>query len=335
LSLLDRAWPDPVSALLTLHVREPESERQIRDSIPRLTAIDDAVSLAVQRQYEENPYPRWLNFAPVVAFASRDDDVAGAILPQGVEQFMRRGITDMLVAGCGTGQQAIEVARAYSGAQVLAIDLSLASLAYAKRMTKASGARNVEYAQADILKLASIGRTFDGIFAAGVLHHLADPFAGWRVLRTLLRSGGIMDVALYSELGRRRIVAGQQFVQDGSYSASAADIRRFRDDVMAQGHGVLFDTMTRIGDFFSVSECRDLLFHVQEQRFTLPEIARFLADNNLRFLGFRLSPSVGRQYRTRFPRDENLTDLTSWQLFEADNPDTFIGMYQFLVQDIG
>ena len=46
-------------------MREPLQERQIRQSIPALTAIDDEVSQKVRDQYEEMPYPRWLKAAPV------------------------------------------------------------------------------------------------------------------------------------------------------------------------------------------------------------------------------------------------------------------------------
>jgi hypothetical protein len=71
---------------------------------------------------------------------------------------------------------------------VLAIDLSAASLGYAKARTGALGVTNIDYAQADILQLGATGRTFDMIQSAGVLHHLADPWAGWRVLLSLLAS---------------------------------------------------------------------------------------------------------------------------------------------------
>src|SRR5216684_4458265 len=98
----------------------------------------------------------------------------------------------VLVAGCGTGRHPIEVARQYRDARVLAVDLSLSSLCYAKRKTPAALAQRIAYAQADILKLGSIDRTFDLIEVSGVLHHLADPIAGWRVLLALLRSGGFM-----------------------------------------------------------------------------------------------------------------------------------------------
>jgi 2-polyprenyl-3-methyl-5-hydroxy-6-metoxy-1,4-benzoquinol methylase len=78
------------------------------------------------------------------------------------------------------------------GAQVLAVDLSLTSLCFAQRQTRALGLTNIDYAQADILRLPSIGRMFDMIDATDVLHHLADTFAGWRALLSMLRPGGLM-----------------------------------------------------------------------------------------------------------------------------------------------
>ena len=79
----------------------------------------------------------------------------------------------------------------FRGVRVLAIDLSLSSISYAKRKTQELGLANIEYAQADILKLADISRTFDVIESVGVLHHLADPFAGWRTLLSRLRPGRV------------------------------------------------------------------------------------------------------------------------------------------------
>ncbi len=38
-------------------------------------------------------------------------------------------------------------------------------------------------------------------------------------------------------------------------------------------------------DFFSLSECRDLLFHVQEHRLTLPQIAQFIDENGSEISG--------------------------------------------------
>ena len=76
---------------------------------------------------------------------------------------------------------------------MLAVDLSLSSLCYAKRKTRELGLTNITYAQADILRLGTLPRRFDVIESSGVLHHLADPLAGWRVLLSLLRPGGFMS----------------------------------------------------------------------------------------------------------------------------------------------
>ena len=194
-ALLDRQWPAPLAALLTQQVREPLEELRLRDSIPSLTAIADDVSLKVKQQYEENPYPRWIKPAPVQPKTLAEYLGSGISMPA----LGHRGAVEILIAGCGTGQNLVEMAREISGSDVTAIDLSLASLSYAKRQATALGLNNVTFAVADILNLGSVGRTFDLIDASGVLHHLEDPWAAWRVLLTLLRPGGLMRVGLYSK----------------------------------------------------------------------------------------------------------------------------------------
>ena len=72
--------------------------------------------------------------------------------------------------------------------------------------------------------------------------------------------------------------------------------------------------MTRFNDFFSTSECRDLLFHVQEHRLTLAQIQAFLDANNLTFLGFELDRGERRAIiAQRFPDDPAMTDLERWE----------------------
>lgn len=330
--LLSRPWPDAVNALLAQQVREPMEESRLRDTIPRLTPIEDDVSLLVQQQYEENPYPRWVKAASVSSANSIDARLRGQFPFSEFRNLDKTGAIDVLVAGCGTGQQVIDVAQRIAGARMLAIDLSRASLAYAMRQTRALGLDNIEYGQADILHLGSLGRGFDVIECGGVLHHLGDPLAGWRVLLSLLRPNGVMRIALYSELARRHVVAARAFVAERRYGRRAHDIRRFREDVLALPDDDLVKTVAQSPDFFSVSNCRDLVFHVQEHRFTLPEIGRFLTANDLTLLGFDIHFGILRRYCARFPDDQARTDLGRWHIFEQENPATFGGMYQFWVQ---
>ena len=138
-----------------------------------------------------------------------------------------------------------------------------------------------------------------------------------------------MKVGLYSEIARRNIVAAREWLAARGYTASPQDIRRGRHDLLAGGFP---NRMPLPPDFYSVSECRDLLFHVQEHRTTLPAIAQFLAEQNATFLGFLLPMPAIEAYRRRFPNDPSMTSLDRWQQFETDNPDTFLGMYQFWIE---
>jgi tetratricopeptide (TPR) repeat protein/2-polyprenyl-3-methyl-5-hydroxy-6-metoxy-1,4-benzoquinol methylase len=330
--LLDSNGPSPVDAVLRQQIREPLEEHALRAGIGCLTPITAGVSEEVRNQYEQSPYPRWVklpirdqalrfnaelrNSLPLASFTPLPDDRA----------------PEVLVAGCGTGSHSILTARRFRDTRVLAIDLSLSSISYAKRKTQELGITNIEYRQGDILKLGDIARTFDIIESVGVLHHLADPFTGWRTLLSLLRPGGFMGLGFYSEIARRHVVKSREFIAARGYTSTPDDIRRFRQDLTARDASVDLQIVTRSTDFYSTSECRDLLFHVQEHRLTLDQIESFLAESGLHFIGFELDPLVRHQYRSRFTDDPAATNLRNWACFETDNPDTFLGMYKFWIQ---
>jgi hypothetical protein len=170
------------------------------------------------------------------------------------------------------------------------------------------------------------------IDSSGVLHHLADPFAGWRVLASLLRPGGVMRLGLYSALGRKDVAAVRQFVAARGYRADAAGIRRCRQELMGFAVGTPQRAVAETSDFFSTSECRDLLFHVQEHNLTLPQIKDFLAANALTFLGFEGCARGYQRYAQLSPGDSAMADLDRWAAIENQDPRLFLNMYQFWVQ---
>src|SRR5258708_33772232 len=131
--------------------------------------------------------------------------------------------------------------------RMLAIDLSLASLGLAKRMANKLGLTDVEFAQADILQLPSLGRTFNVVDSAGVLHHLADPEAGWRGLESIPRPGGILRIGLFSELARKTGVEARQQIAARGYGQSADEIRRFRQEIMARDKNSLIRKVLSFG----------------------------------------------------------------------------------------
>jgi tetratricopeptide (TPR) repeat protein/2-polyprenyl-3-methyl-5-hydroxy-6-metoxy-1,4-benzoquinol methylase len=332
--LSDRRWPEPVTAVLEQQVRQPAQELQLRSAIPRLTAIEDEVSLLVQNQYEENPYPRWIAEAPGSKPLAIDAAIRRILPLAPIHPLGKHDKTDVLIAGCGTGQHAIGTAQLFQGAKVLAVDLSLSSLSYAWRKTREMGLTSIDYAQADLLKLSSIGRRFDVIESVGVLHHLADPWAGWRALLSLLCPGGFMKLGFYSEVARRNVNKARAVIAERGYGATANEIRRCRQDLMSMDETADFGLLLKSNDFFSTSSCRDLLFHVQEKHTTLTAIDAFLREHGLTFLGFESSVIV-QAYKRRFPDDHAAVNLAQWQIFENENPDTFARMYQFWVQAKG
>jgi len=325
--------PDVSATLVRRLLDEPRREAVIEAGLPVLTPIADAVSVAVRRQYEESPHPRWFGTG-LLARPLPVPAVMRAMFPHlVVESDPRWDAPEILVAGCGTGRESIWAADQFAGARVLAVDLSRAGLAYAARQAIDLGVPGITHAQADLTELAGLGRTFDIIQSVGVLHHLADPLAGWRVLTGLLRPRGLMKIGLYSEAARRSIVAGREIIARDGHDSSLEGIRRFRRVVLDLPADHPVKPVAHSVDFHSASACRDLLFHVRERRLTLPEIARWMEELELEFIGFQFEdPETPGRYRVRFPDDPTSRSLTNWDRFEAERPATFGAMYQFWVR---
>lgn len=324
-------WPPAIQTLLRLQVGEPRIEAALAAELPQLTAVDsDPVSRDVRAQYEASPYPRWAD-AGLLDKPLPFPQMLRILLPHvDLAPEPRWNAPEILVAGCGAGRESVWTANQIAGARILAVDLSRTSLAYASRQTRRLGITTIDYAQADLLQLEPLGRRFDIIQSVGVLHHMADPLAGWRALTGLLRPGGIMKIGLYSARARTAVVAARSFIAERGYPATPDGIRRFRQDALALPAGHPVRAIAGSPDFYNVSACRDLAFHVQEHRLTIPQIAAWTGELGLEFLGFQLDdPGLATRYRQRFPHDPAMTDLAAWDRFEEENPTTFSNLYQF------
>jgi SAM-dependent methyltransferase len=309
---------------------EPLAEQKIKKEIKQLFPINDAISQKVRTQYEENPYPRWEDI-PATGQANPFAIKLQAHFPT----LDWHGVTippqpEILVAGCGTGREAIQASRLYSSARILAIDLSLDSLAYAVRKARELNISNIEFAQADILALPALQKQFDFIQCSGVLHHMGDPMAGWQVLTDLLRPGGFMQICLYSEIARKPVVAAREFIAAHGFESSPTDIRRCRQAIFALPEENPIKKIIGWRDFYTLSMCRDLIFHVQEHRFTTLQLKNAIKQLNLTFLGFvSENQTLFAQYKTLFPNDHHKQCLPCWHQYEEIHPESFIGMYKF------
>ena len=158
---------------------------------------------------------------------------------------------------------------------------------------------------------------------------MAEPFEAWQILLKLLRPGGFMHVGLYSEAARHDVWAARKFIADRGFGATPEEIRRCRQELLETSLG----SVTRFTDFFTTSECRDLLFHVQEARVTIPMLKAFITSHGLTFLGFEFWSPMLQQHRNHFASSGwAWTDLDRWHAFEAERLDLFSGMYQFWIQ---
>lgn len=223
----------------------------------------DLENLAASQRAATNPRINHLSFWP-----DRD-------YPQGLR---------ILVAGCGANQAAA-LAFQNPNAQVLGIDVSASSLAHEELLKTKHRLANLELAQLPIEAAASLGRDFDLIAATGVLHHLADPQQGGRVLGSMLKPDGVMVVMLYGRHGR----VGVDMLRDVFTSL------RLRQDETALG--IVKDTLAQLpenhpywlpnfNDTQYDSGIVDLLLNARERNYTVPECVAFAAETGLAFQGW-------------------------------------------------
>ncbi|MFL2769498.1 MAG: class I SAM-dependent methyltransferase [Rhodospirillaceae bacterium] len=331
---------DPVIHILWRYqVIEPARQRDLLKEIRGLTDINDETSLIVRSLYEKNPYPNWVCYhrnEPLTAHQVLTMACSGVDL----DAFGDTNSPRILIAGCGTGLTAIDDAVLWKDSQILALDLSLNSIAYAMRSAEEIEVSSIEFAHGDILHLGSLDRAFDYISCTGVLHHMTDPIMGWRALVDKCKPGGVMRIGLYSAASRQAIIAAQALLKNVTEGSNAREISKARryliDHAYRSGMAdEIYADIFGIADFFNVSMCRDLLFHVQEHNYTIPELADAIDQLGLRFCGFIDSHgSLLKAYREFAPNDPAGLNLSSWAQFESLSPELFPKMYDFLVQKI-
>ncbi|MHA7878432.1 MAG: class I SAM-dependent methyltransferase [Saccharospirillum sp.] len=324
-------WPAYARPVIRHCLVSIQQELTVARSLAALTPVHDTVSRKVQQQYEEHPYPRWLHLnynTPTNYGRALEAELEGYRAPQ----FFNMGTIRILIAGAGTGRHALHVARYFRNVEVTAIDLSRRSLAYAQQMAERYRVHNVRFLQADILELERFEQGFHVIECSGVLHHMANPEAGLASLKQQLEPNGLLKIGLYSEAARRVVVEARQWIERLGYEPSQKDIRRFRAALMDGRLDGDFSALLSSRDFYSASGCRDLLFHVQEHRFTPGQLAQMLERHRLDFLGFVTAPTVRQAFRNYHGEAANLRDLNQWHAFEQQAPDTFAGMYQLYTQ---
>lgn len=311
---------DPAARFIEENVTAPRlRQREIARSLVPLTTIGES-NAVVAGQYEAHPYPAWAG-EPMDSIELPEPiiSVLGAGGPQAIDS--------VLVAGCGTGQHALVAARAWPSADILAIDISRTSLAYAIDRTPPEMAVRIRFELADLLEIEQLGRRFQVVESMGVLHHLADPEAGLRALTRVLEPGGIIGIGLYSAAARTGLADVRDRYGPGDTTSDDA-VRNFRAWALAELRG---SKLLYSPDFYSIGGCRDAFFHVREHCYSLEQIGEMLDRAGLRLLAVQ-TPRSAKQRLGTVPEP---TDLAGWSAAEREHGDLFLGMYAVWAQAAG
>ena len=325
-------FSDKLKKIFELHLNQSKIENRISKSIKSISKVEDRVSIKVKKQYEENPYPRWENLGLSIEPRNIKDVINDSDLNLDLKKIKNSEGPEILIAGCGTGQHAITTASRYKKSKVLALDLSFKSLSYAKRKANELRINNIDFIQGDILDLETIDRKFDIIESVGVLHHMDNPLKGWKILTSCLNNDSLMLIGLYSEKARQHIKQIRNKINKLKLQSNYKNITKFRRDLI-ENKDDHWNYIKSSPDFYTVSGLRDLLFHVQEHRFTISKIKEYLDKLGLIFLGFE-DQLVKEKFREIYSNKIDLYNLDKWEEYEKNNPRIFAGMYQFWCKKI-
>lgn len=321
------SWNERLRPIIARSLLEPMEEAALEAEIPVVGRVENSVSRVVKAQYEENPYPRWLT--PAYRNPGNLHGILRNMFPVFEPPEMLKNTIRVLVVGCGTGHHPISIALRYANAEVVATDISRRSLAYGMRLARQLAITNVRFVENDLLNLSQLDGQFHVIECVGVLHHMQSIADGIAALVGKLHEDGLLKIGLYSQMAREPVVYARARIVSLGPTAGADDIRRFRKTVLAAPENDPLRRILDFGDFYTLSNCRDLLFHVHEQHVTIAAIRSLLAGAALRFIGFEtMDATLADAYRRRFPEDQAMDDLCHWETVEALNPGAFAGLYQ-------
>ena len=288
-------------------------------------------SKIVASLYEENPYPRW----EVLNMQNEGMSLKQFANNKNIK-YQNKNFNDpikILIAGCGTGSQVISMANLFKNCSIDAIDISTSSLGYALNKSDEFKVNNINFIKKDILDLEDLNSNYNYIECSGVLHHMDNPKDGLNILCKLLKKNGIMKLGLYSSKARTNINKARKYIKKNKIQFSEENLKEFRKAVITDklSHSK-FKGLENIPDFYSTSNSRDLLFHVQEKQFNLHIIKKLLNNYNLNFAGFEfLNQYTLPNFKKYFPSSESEFCLKNWDIYEQNNNSTFIGMYNFFV----
>jgi SAM-dependent methyltransferase len=225
----------------------------------------------------------------------------------------------ILIAGCGTSQAAKHALR-WPGAQVTGIDNSATSVRCTNELKKKYNLKNLRVHQLAIEQVNELESSFDQVVCTGVLHHLADPDAGLRALRNVLKPDGAMHLMVYAPYGRTGVYMLQEFCRRVGIHATDSDIRDLVAALKVLPAGHPLETLLRQApDFRHKAALADALLHPQDRAYSVPQLFDFLEHAGLNFgRWFRQAPySLHCGMIAKIPQAQQMARLSSAEQYAA------------------
>jgi SAM-dependent methyltransferase len=192
-----------------------------------------------------------------------------------------RSDLDVLIAGCGTWQAA-KYALCHPDARVVAIDVSPTSLEHTEALKQKYSLTNLVTRQLPIEDVAELAKRFDLIVCTGVLHHLADPDAGLRALRSVLRPEGAMYLMVYAPYGRTGVYMLQEYGRRLGIGTSEKELHDLTTVLkLLPQHHPLLSTMRGERDSLNAEALVDALLHPRDRAYSVPELFDFIERNEM------------------------------------------------------
>jgi SAM-dependent methyltransferase len=240
---------------------------------------------AVHSQYEDHPYP-------LVSPLAMPNTVAAHPLSYSLGEYLRCGVAPrnpkprVLVAGGGAFEPLV-VARAHPGSEIVAVDLSFASLKRLRRHAWFAGAR-IELVQADLHDdlVSRLGR-FDYIVCTGVIHHTLEPGRLLSRLTAMLEKKGVLRLMTYAAQSRLWVREAARHLAARGLTSGGNRLRsRARDTIreLPPRHPAraAFETY---GDTRNAAGLVDGFFHACEEPIPVPRLRALAEGVGLRLIG--------------------------------------------------
>jgi SAM-dependent methyltransferase len=188
---------------------------------------------------------------------------------------------DVLVAGCGTWQAA-KYALCHPASRVVGIDVSPTSLKHTEMLKRKYNLTNLETMQLPLEDVGDLDHRFDHIVCTGVLHHLVDPNAGLRALRSVLRSDGAMYLMVYAPYGRTGVYMIQEYCRRLGIGTSTQEINDLTTVLkLLPQHHPLLSMLRGSRDSLDADALTDALLNPRDRTYSVPQLFDFIESNDL------------------------------------------------------